>query len=166
MAKKAVTVTLYMSEIIYEVENKTFLTGRARDNGQNFEESADMRANADDENRNQIIRSIGNAFHTLKTKVSEYLVESGTSSNNVQISDSTNLTVALQMPSNYNPATRDTISAALHQYIVNIAVAEWFNIFDKNDAGDYLNMAAANLTQLREALNKRVRPERTEVTTP
>lgn len=155
-----------MSEIIYDVENKTFLTGRARYNGQNFEESADMRANEDPENRNQVIRSIGNAFDTLKTKVSEYLAESGTTSNNAQISDTDNLTVALQMPSNYNLATRDTISAALHQYIVNIAVAEWFNIFDKNDAGDYLNMAAANLTQLREALNKRVRPERTEVTTP
>ena len=166
MAKKAITVTLHMSEIIYDVENKTFLTGRARYNGQNFEESADMRANEDPENRNQVIRSIGNAFDTLKTKVSEYLAESGTTSNNAQISDTDNLTVALQMPSNYNLATRDTISAALHQYIVNIAVAEWFNIFDKNDAGDYLNMAAANLTQLREALNKRVRPERTEVTTP
>lgn len=164
MAKKTVTVTLHMSEIIYDVENKTFLTGRARYNGQNFEESADMRANEDPENRNQVIRSIGNAFDTLKTKVSEYLVEAGTTSNNVQISDVDNLMIALQMPSNYNPATRDTISAALHQYIVNIAVAEWFNIFDKVDASDYLNMAAANLTQLREALNKRVRPERTAVT--
>ena len=152
-----------MSEIIYDVENKTYLTGRARYNGQNFEESADMRANSDEENRNQVIRSIGNAFHTLKTKLSEYLVESGTSTNNAQISDSSNLSVTLQMPSNYNPTTRDTISSALHQYIVNVTVAEWFNIFDKNDATDYLNMAAANLTQLREALNKRVRPSRTEV---
>jgi hypothetical protein len=164
MAKKEVTLTLYMSEIIYDVENKTYLTGRARYNGQNFEEAADMRANADEENRNQVIRSIGNAFHTLKTKVSEYLVESGTTSNNALISDSTNLSLTLQMPCNYNPTTRDTISNALHQYIVNIAVAEWFNIFDKADATDYLNMAAANLTQLREALNKRVRPERTAVT--
>lgn len=163
MAKKAVTLTLYMSEIIYDVENKTYLTGRARYNGQNFEEAADMRANGDDENRNQVIRSIGNAFRTLKTKVSEYLVENGTSSNNVQISDSTNLSLTLQMPSNYNPTTIDTISSALHQYIVNISIAEWFNIFDKADATDYLNMAAANITQLREALNKRVRPERTAV---
>lgn len=164
MAKKAVTVTLYMSEIIYDVENKTFLTGRARDNGQNFEESADMRANADDENRNQVIRTIGNAFNTLKTKVSEYVVDNGASASNAQISDVSNLTISLQMPCNYNTVTRDTIASACHQYIVNIAVAEWFNIFDKADATEYLNMAAANLTQLREALNKRVRPERTAVT--
>lgn len=162
--RKNVTITLYMSELIYDVENKTFLTGKARDNGTNFEESADMRANDDAENRNQVMRSIGNAFATLKSKLGEYLVIAGTTANNVQLSDQSNLVVALSMPGNYNTSANDSVTASMHQYIVNLAIAEWFTIFDKDDSADYLTMAAANLTTLREALNKRVRPVRKPIT--
>ena len=160
MARKNITVTLYMSEIVYDVQNKTYLTGRSRDNGQNHEEVANMQANDDDENANQVLRSIGNAFAALKTKLSEYLVESGTTTNNALASGASNLTIALTMPSNFNQATNDTISAAVHQYIVNTAIADWFTITNKNDAGDYVNLAAANLEQIREAVSQRVRPTR------
>ena len=162
--RKNVTITLYMSELIYDVENKTFLTGKARGNGENYEESADMRANDDAENRNQVMRSIGNAFATLKSKLGEYLVIAGTTANNVQLSDQSNLVVALSMPGNYNTSANDSVTASMHQYIVNLAIAEWFTIFDKNDSTDYLTMAAANLTTLREALAKRVRPVRKPIT--
>lgn len=155
------TVTLYMSELIYDVQNKTHLTGRSRGNGQNHEEVANMQANDDEENANQILRSIGNAIALMKTKLSEYLEENVTTSNDILNDGTTNVTVTLKMPSNYNKATLDTVSAALHQYIVNMAVGDWFVITDKADAGDYISMATANLETVREAINKRVRPTRT-----
>ena len=122
-----------------------------------------MQANDDDENANQIMRSIGNAFANLKTKLSEYINESGTSTNDKLISSTDNLTVSLNMPPNYNNASNDTISTALHQYLVNSAIGDWFTITNKNDASDYITLAAANLEQLREAVNKRMRPTRTNV---
>ena len=67
------------------------------------------------------------------------------------------------MPPNYNNASNDTISTALHQYLVNSAIGDWFTITNKNDASDYITLAAANLEQLREAVNKRMRPTRTNV---
>lgn len=163
MAKKNLIITLYMSELIYDVQNKTYLTGRSRGNGNNHEEVANMQANDDDENANQIMRSIGNAFANLKTKLSEYIDENGTTADNKLLDSTSNLNLALVMPSNYNQATSDTISAALHQYLVNYAIGEWFTITDKNDATDYITLAAASLDALREAINKRVRPKRTEV---
>ena len=163
MAKKAIAITLYMSELIYDVQNKTFLTGRSRQTGTNHEEVANMQANDDDENANQIMRSIGNAFANLKTKLSEYINETGTSTNDKQLSSTGNLTLSLNMPPNYNNASNDTISTALHQYLVNSAIGDWFTITNKNDASDYITLAAANLEQLREAVNKRVRPTRTNV---
>ena len=163
MAKKVIAITLYMSELIYDVQNKTYLTGRSRQTGTNHEEVANMQANDDDENANQIMRSIGNAFANLKTKLSEYINESGTSTNDKQISSTGNLTLSLNMPPNYNNASNDTISTALHQYLVNSAIGDWFTITNKNDASDYITLAAANLEQLREAVNKRVRPTRTSV---
>ena len=163
MAKKVIAITLYMSELIYDVQNKTYLTGRSRQTGTNHEEVANMQANDDDENANQIMRSIGNAFANLKTKLSEYINENGTSTNDKQISSTGNLTLSLNMPPNYNNASNDTISTALHQYLVNCAIGDWFTITNKNDASDYITLAAANLEQLREAANKRMRPTRTNV---
>ena len=163
MAKKVISITLYMSELIYDVQNKTYLTGRSRQTGTNHEEVANMQANDDDENLNQIMRSIGNAFANLKTKLSEYINESGTSTNDKQLSSTGNLTLSLNMPPNYNNASNDTISTALHQYLVNSAIGDWFTITNKNDASDYITLAAANLEQLREAVNKRMRPTRTNV---
>ena len=163
MAKKVISITLYMSELIYDVQNKTYLTGRSRQTGTNHEEVANMQANDDDENANQIMRSIGNAFANLKTKLSEYINENGTSTNDKQLSSTGNLTLSLNMPPNYNNASNDTISTALHQYLVNCAIGDWFTITNKNDASDYITLAAANLEQLREALNKRMRPTRTNV---
>lgn len=163
MAKKVIAITLYMSELMYDVQNKTYLTGRSRQTGTNHEEVANMQANDDDENANQIMRSIGNAFANLKTKLSEYINESGTSTNDKQLSSTGNLTLSLNMPPNYNNASNDTISTALHQYLVNSAIGDWFTITNKNDASDYITLAAANLEQLREAVNKRMRPTRTNV---
>ena len=163
MAKKVIAITRYVSELSYDVQNKTYLTGRSRQTGTNHEEVANMQANDDDENANQIMRSIGNAFANLKTKLSEYINENGTSTNDKQLSSTGNLTLSLNMPPNYNNASNDTISTALHQYLVNSAIGEWFTITNKNDASDYITLAAANLEQLREALNKRMRPTRTNV---
>lgn len=161
MARKTLTITLVMSEILYEIMNKTHLTGRSRETGNNHEEVANMKANEDDENINQILRSIGNAFAGLKSKISEYLEETGTTANNVQIEADTNLTLALSMPSNYNDATRDTLSSAMHRYIVNSSIAEWFTITNKNDAADYVSLSAGDIETIREAINKRTRPKRT-----
>ena len=43
---------------------------------------------------------------------------------------------------------------------MNTAIAEWFTITNKTDASDYLTLAGANITQVREAISKRVRPSR------
>ena len=164
MARQTITITLYKSELMYDVQNKTYLTGQSRRTGGNHEEVANMQANDDEENANQILRSLGNAFATLKTKLSEYLEESGTTTNDIQMAGTGDITVSLKVPSNFNKATNDTISAALHQYLVNTAIGDWFTITNKNDASDYIAQAAANLEQIREAVNKRVRPTRTNPT--
>lgn len=163
MAKKTLTVTLHMSELIYNVLNTTFLTGRSRNNGNNHEEAANMQANEDEENLNQIVRSIGNAFSTLKTKLSEYISSDGTSASNVLIDESANLSLTLLMPANYKQSTSESIASAAHQYLVNIAIGDWFSITNKDDAAYYMALAASNLQEIREAINKRVRPQRENV---
>ena len=49
---KVLTVTLYKEEMIYQVKNKTYLTGLSRENGQNFEQVERLQANDDDSHIN------------------------------------------------------------------------------------------------------------------
>ena len=163
MAKQVITVTLYMSELIYDVQNKTFLTGRSRSNGDNFEQVANMQADDEDENLKQVLRSIGNAYGILTTKLSEYIDSNNTTATDKILDQDADLIITLQMPGSYNKATAEAVASATHQYIVNTAVADWFIITNKPDASDYVTLAASNITQLREALYKRVRPIRPEI---
>jgi hypothetical protein len=120
-----------------------------------------MQNNEDEEHVNQILRSFGNAFNQLKVRLSEYINAADTTANDIQITSNTDLTVPLSLPSNYNQATATAIATAMHQYLINTAIAEWFQITNKTDSADYLTLAGANITQIREAVSKRSRPTRT-----
>ncbi len=162
MSKIPVTITLYMSEILYDIQNKTYLTGRSRGAEEHsVEHVSHMQASDDDEDLNQILRSVGNAYSALNTKLSEYMDETAVSGNDIQIESTTDkLYVKLVMPSNFNMATTSAISTQLHQFIVNMAIGDWFSITNKKDAEDYIKMAAVNIDQIRESINKRIRPTR------
>lgn len=161
MAKKTLGITLYLSELLYDVQNKTYLTGRSRITKDNYKEVAYMQANEDEENENQILRSFGNALSNLKTKLSEYInADEIDNASNELMKKTASVQLTLSMPANYNSATTEAISSALHQYLVNIAIGDWFAITNKDDATVYITRAAVNLNELKVAVNKRVRPIR------
>ncbi len=157
---KTITITLDLPEIIYDIQNKTYLTGKSRSDGTNHAAVANMQANDDDENINQILRSISIAFANLKNKLGDYLDLKGTSASNGLLDPAYSLSLSLNMPSNYNLSTVDTIASAAHQYIVSVAVKDWFTITHKPDATEYAPLADASLAILSEAVNKRTRPIR------
>lgn len=159
-----ITITLHVSELIFDIENKAHLTGQSRLTGDNYEAAAHMQASSDESSRTQILRSIGSAWAQLKSKVSEYLVESETTSSNVLMTDSGKLTLSLNMPANYNPTSRDAVTSSLHEYLVARSLGEWFIITNKADAQDHFVIANSKLETLREALSRRQRPKRTAPT--
>lgn len=163
--RKKVTVTLALKELIYDVQNKTYLTARSRKTGDNDETVANMMASDDEENANQVLRSIQNAIAVLKTKLAEYIDETATAANDTldganstTVETDKTVTLTLGMPVNFNSAMVSAVTAACHAYVVDMAVAEWFIITDKPDATEYANMATADLQNIREAVNKRSRP--------
>lgn len=164
---KTLTVTLHKSEMIYQVQNKTYLTGLSRENGQNFEQVERLQANDDESHINQIVRSMDGAFAELKTKLSQYLESSSVDStaNNIQVAatgtGNTTYVLALNMPSNFNDAVKETIAAACDKYVVNTAIADWFVITKPDEAPSYISLATVALQTIREAINKRISPTRT-----
>lgn len=165
MARKIIDISLYYSELLFDVQNKTHLTGVSRATGDNFEAVANMQVDDTDQNNNQIMRSMDNAISELKTLLSEYIVDANTTASNIlqSVENNSKLVLSLSVPANYNNATRDAITSAMHQFIVNSTIGDWFAITNKADAADYIAKATANIAQVSEAINKRVRPTRPEI---
>ena len=66
--KKTLTVTEEVKELIFDIQNKSYLTGQAREaeDGKEFQAASNMQASDDDENNYQIRRSIANAFFFIE----------------------------------------------------------------------------------------------------
>ena len=151
-----------MSEIIYDIQNKTYLTGRSVSDGANPAHVAHIQANDDDENAAQILRSITMAYAILRNRFGEYLDSGVAVSTNEILKPDTKLSLTLKMPSNFNSSVAASLGEAAHQFIVAMAVADWFAITAKGETSDYTAVAEAALKVLEETLCKRVRPVRPE----
>ena len=93
---QTININLDIKEIVYDIQNKTFLTGKSRRDGANHEQVANMQANDDEENANQVLRSISMAFSNLKTKLGEYLDLARTTATNELIASDEELHLGLK----------------------------------------------------------------------
>lgn len=162
---KMITVTLQVRELVYDIQNKAFLTGQAREaeGVKGYEAASYMQASDDPESSYQIRRSLTNAFSALKSLMGEYLSERKTTSSNIlnsEIDDDKVLTLSFEMPGNYNEASADSLANSVHAYLVDSALGEWFEITNREDAQMYISHAAMSLENVKRALYKRVRPKR------
>lgn len=163
-SKKTLTVTQEVKELIYDIQNKAYLTGQAREaGGMGYLAASNMQASDDDENSYQIRRSLANAFSSLKSLLGEYLNEDKTTSDNLinkEIDNDGQLSLEFLLPSNYNNASVDSLGNGIHAYLVDMALGDWFIITNKEDAQTYISHSAVSLETVKRALYKRSRPER------
>mgnify|MGYP004433700867 CR=1 FL=1 len=159
--RKRVTVTIKMPWLLYDIKNETYLRGRTIQNKDNHKEVASMYASEDEENLEKILRSIKKGFAEVKSVLSEYLAEgSDTAVDNSHLDFTKNLALNLEMPSNFNDAAAAGIGEAVHDYLKNIAIAEWYLVTDKADSEDYFALANKSMTAIQQAVSKRARPKR------
>lgn len=182
MSRKNVTITLYMSELIYDFQNKTYLTGRSRRAaGTDAEAASNMQSSDDDEDVNQALRSIQLAYTELQAEMSDSLkaeimsssgsigsggviggISAGATATN-KLLDKSNIEVKLSLTSNFPIALRDALASNIHDYIINKAVAEWFNLTNPTESEVYYKLAQLSMQNLHELLNRRERPVRQSV---
>lgn len=168
-SKKTITVKLKVPDLVYDVQNKTHLTGKARESEgtKNFEAAANMKASDDEDADYQVRRSLTTAYATVKSELGEFLNENDTESTNLlnkeidpKIEENGELTLSFLMPSNFSNSSVGALGANIHSYMVNLALLDWFTITNKQDAADYAAKATADLESVKRAIYKRSRPER------
>lgn len=158
-AKKKVTATIKMPWLLFDIMNETFLRGRTIQNKDNHKEVASMFASEDEENREKILRSVKRAFSEVQTTLGEYLDENGTETDNSHFDGSEDLVLNLVMPSNFNEAATTGVGEAVHAYIVNTAIAEWYTVTNKADAEQYFALAQKSMALIEQTVSKRSRPK-------
>lgn len=159
-AKKAVKATIKISWLLFDIMNETFLRGRTIQNRDNHKEIASMFASEDEENREKILRSIKKGFAKVQTELAEYLNENGTTTDNSHYDGSHDLVLNLTMPSNFNEAATTGVGEAVHDYLKNMAIAEWYLVTNPTDAEKYVALAQTSLADVVQAVSKRSRPKR------
>lgn len=158
--KKHVRVTVDIAWLLFDIMNETYLRGRTIQNKSNHKEVASMYASEDEENREKILRSVKKAFAEVKCALAEYLDESGLETDSAPIDGQSDLVLDLQMPSNFNEAATAGVGEAVHDYIKNVAIAEWYLVTNKADAADYAALASSSMQSIQESVSKRSRPTR------
>lgn len=163
--KKTLEITQQVKELVYDIQNKAYLTGQAREaeGKKSYEAASNMQASDDEENSYQIRRSLANAFSALKSLLGEYLSEDKSTSDNLiyeEIDKDGVLTLSFELPSNYNNASADSLGNGIHAYLVDMALGDWFAITNKEDAETYIAHSAVSLENVKRALYKRSRPAR------
>lgn len=162
---QTIVVKQHVQELMYDIQNKAYLTGASREaeGSKNFGAASNIQASDDEEEGYQLKRSLANAFTALKSMLGEYLSENTTTSNNTigqEIDNNGTLILSFKLPSNYNNPSADSLGNSIHAYLVDTALSEWFSITDKEDAEIYIAHAKVSLENILRALYKRSRPTR------
>ena len=153
-------ISLYMNEIMYDISNKAYLTGRSKGEA-SAKAVHDMQVTENPNITKQVVRSVLDAYSSLKEVMAEWVTVVGAMvADDIPLVGST-LAVTIKVPSNFHDSMLKGVADSMHSYIVDKALADWFSITNKEDAELYANKATNDIAKLKEALFKRKRPIRT-----
>lgn len=158
-----ITVSLSVGELIFDIQNKTYLTGRSREaaDASSYETAANMQVSDDDENLYQLRRSLTAALAELNTTLAEYVEGAGEEAGNnlhTQIETNGSLNLKFNVPTNFNSNILPSATQAIHQYLVSRCISDWFLITNRTESETYATVAKQALDQVRRLMHKRVRP--------
>lgn len=161
---KVLNITLYMSELIYDFQNKSFITGRTKgSDNKDPEFASNIKASDDEEDKNQAIRSIQSAYGQLLNVLSEMLYGYTDATSSNKLMEDSDIHIKLMVPSNFVMGIKDSITLSIHDYIISKALMDWFLLTNKEDAKEYSELSNIALATLRSSLYKRERPTREKV---
>lgn len=157
---KTIEITLKKDEILYDIENTSYLVGNSRSTGDNFEQVSNMQNSGEGEDRNFTLRSIEKAFSEVKRNLSRYINEEKTSASNVLMDDEGDLTLALNVIDLFNEASTETLKSAAHEYIISSSLMDWYANVKPDEMPIYqARRNEANLSML-DALYRKKAPAR------
>lgn len=157
---KTITITLKKEEILYDIENTSYIVGNSRSTGDNFEQVSNIQNSGEGEDRNFILRSVENAFGEAKRNLSRFINETKTAANNQLMSEDGDFAIALNVADVFNEASTDSLKSALHDFIVSSSLMDWFANVKPDEMPIYQNRKnVANMNMI-SAIYRKKAPSR------
>lgn len=157
---KTITITLAKDELLYDIENTSYLVGNSRSTGDNFEQVSNIQNSGEGEDRNFILRSVENAFNEVKRNLSRYVDESKITTNNDLMEATGDFILTLKVVDMFNEASTDTLKSAAHEFIVSSALMDWFSNVKPDEMVIYQNRKIEANRSMLSALYRKKAPSR------
>lgn len=152
---KKIPVTLHISEVEYDVQNRTYADGKFIQAGGKMELGGELMITDDDWKAHFVRRCTQDALGKLLRVISEYVEVEAPEVTNVMLDDGAyefKMIVPDQLP---DSAAVSAVSA-MHEYISNDALSQWYFATDATKHSAREKAAEEKLQAVRSALNKRV----------
>ena len=158
-----VTITLKHKQLLYDIQNSSYIVGLNRSNGSNFEDVSNIQNTGEGGELDMMLRSIETAFGEIKRNVNRFIVDNTneTDTPNTPITvDTGEFTLTLDMPGNFNLAAVDSIKSAAHEYIVSSALYDWFTAVKPDEIKIYEQRKIEASIDLLSAVYRKQSPTR------
>ena len=157
---KTITITLKKDELLYDIENTAYLVGESRTDGTNYEQVSKIQNAGEEEDRNFILRSMGNAYSEVKRHLSRYINEEKQAANNAWIEEDGDFLQTAKVVDSFTEANTESLKSAAHEYILSSSLRDWFTTVKPDEATIYIARIQSAQVNLLASLYRKKAPQR------
>ena len=150
---KKATITLKYGELLYDIQNKTYVRGRSKADGGDGGKAADMQADESEECANEIRRGIMHAAADIRGALAKWLADERDAFSDT-LDGGGDIVLALNMHDNWNAALGATLCSEMHRYVVAKAVGCWFALTNAEEAARWEAAAAQSMERIEAEANR------------
>lgn len=159
MMKKNITITLFFSEIVNDIENKTWRKGKSLDTGDNTEAVSNTVFDIEeDNNKDRATRVLDTAFEECIDMCYPYTkvaVSDNTSLDN-ELQEHEQYVMNLQVPEDFSETTAKLLKQHVHDYLVCSVMEDWAQTTMPDSQAYWLAKKEECGEKIRTSLNYRV----------
>ena len=148
-------MTLHVSEIEYDVQNRTYVDGKYRQSAGKTEEGEQIMINDEEDKAHFVRRCVQDAIGNLFSTVSEYVELEIPELTDVMMDDGAVEFTAV-VPDQFPDSAATAAVSAMHEYISNAAMSQWYESTDETKLRARAAAAATKLQAVRSAFNRRL----------
>lgn len=154
---KQVDIILYRKSLLYDIANIAYIVA---DSAPELDEKIRSVINdiCEEGNVDRVTRILNRAYNDLLNRLYAYTKERVLEESKIDdlFSEPLEYKIRMMVPEDFSKTTVSALGEYLHEYIVDIVLAEWLSITKKDEVATWQEKADAALGRARSMINDRV----------
>lgn len=155
--RKLVEITLYRNSLIYDISNAAYIVADSTPELDDKVRSA-ITDICESGNVDRITRIMNMGYNELLNRLYAYTKERVLEENKVDdlFPEPEKYIIRMMVPEDFSKTTVSALGEYLHEYIVDIALADWLSITKKDEVATWQEKADVVMGKIRSMINDRV----------